>query len=62
MSRLYSTNLLLGGVHGIVGLPAWMSVAANIHLGKAAHIAHTHHRHSEVAEKVHNILCFVPKR
>ncbi len=43
-----------------VGLPDGIAVSPHIHLGKAADVPDAHHRHSEVPEKVNNLLRLVP--
>jgi hypothetical protein len=43
-----------------VGLPDGIAVSPYIHLGKAADVPDAHHRHSEVPEKVNNLLRLVP--
>jgi len=43
-----------------VGLPDGIAVPPHIHLGEAAHVPNTHHRHCEVPEEVNNLLGLVP--
>ncbi len=47
---------------GGVGLPDGIAVSPYIHLGKAADVPDAHHRHSEVTEKVNNLLRLVPAK
>ena len=56
-------SVVVGARHSVLHLalylPARVAVPPHVHLGKAANVAHAHHVHSEITEKVHNVLGLV---